>query len=173
MKIEWTYSFADYEAIHRSMRKGRKFGRLRDLFIVSLVAVNFGLGFWFIAMQLQSGRELNWFHFANIGIGAALILGIFVLGPLYRKWYLKQQMMEDMSVKFEFDDQGLTAQLGENTTRTLWPGIIRADADKTHYVLWINKLQAYSIPKRAFVEGEEAEFANLLSGKVDNRSFSQ
>ncbi len=171
MKIEWTYTFADYEAIHRSMRRGRRFGRIRDFFILLLIAVNFGLGFWFLGLQLQRGGELGWLHFANIGIGLALIFGIFVLGPLYRKWYLRQQMMEDKTVTIEFDNEGLVAQLGENTTRTLWPGIVRVDGDKTHHLLWINKMQAYSIPKRAFGEGQEEEFLNLLSENVDNGSI--
>lgn len=171
MKISFTYSFADYEAINRSKRRARRFGRLRDAALFLLVAFNICIGFWFLGLQLGSGRPLGFLSFANIAIGVLIVLSIYVLGPMYRKWYLRQQLMEDAQVELEFDEQGLTADLLANSTRTKWPGIMRADEDETHYLLWINKLQAYSIPKRAFADGEEAKFRELVASNVKDRTL--
>ncbi|MDJ0612106.1 MAG: YcxB family protein [Rhizobiaceae bacterium] len=170
MKISFVYSYDEYEAINRSRRRLRRFAKLRNFVIALIVGSNFLVGFYLLWSRLTDGEALSWTDFINVGIGMLLLFMIFVLGPLQRRWYLRQQMVEGEVCDVEFDEIGLTTQLRENTVRTRWSGILHADEDKTHFLLWINKLQAYALPKSAFSKDQETGFRELLANNVQKRT---
>jgi len=53
-----------------------------------------------------------------------------------------------------------------------WPAIIRADEEPEHFLLWINKVQAYCVPKRGFANASDIiAFKSLVSQNVEDRYF--
>jgi len=172
MKIQYAYSFDDYEAINTARRQHRRFAKLRDIALWLLILFNLVIGMVFVWWMVFGTMAFRWLNLANLGIGLLLLIGIYVGGPLYRRWYLRQQMVEGKIVNLEFDEAGISSDLENNSTTTAWAGIHQADELRTHFVVWINKLQAYSIPKNAFQTQEDLEqFKALLGAKVGNRKF--
>ncbi|MGB7286584.1 MAG: YcxB family protein [Salaquimonas sp.] len=174
MKVQYTYTFEDYEAIDTARKQNRHFAKIRDLVIWLLIGLNFAIGLVFLWWMVTGHLGFNWWNFGNLLIGILILVAIYVVGPWYRHWYLRQQMIEGKTVQLDFDDDGIFADLENNTVKTQWAGVYRADELATHFVIWINKLQAYSVPKRAIGSDENYnKLKALLTAKVENRTFDK
>ncbi len=170
MLFAYEYTFAEFEAINRARARRARFRLVHEGSFWLLVAFNVASGLWLASRTWDGLRDFDWLSFANLAIAVLLLAGRYVGGPWYRRWVLRQQQMEGRRVTIEIGDEGVKGTVGAIHTTVGWPDIRRADDEPRHFVLWINKMQAFSIPKAAF--GDESEmdrFRHLVAVRVKDQ----
>ena len=161
MEIEYTYRFEDYYEISKARRASRRFAPLRNTFIFALIVVNLGLGLFMIYTTLSNDAPMGVLTFLNLGIGLVLAL-YFILGDrLIHKWYLRQHNIVGKQVRINLHPEKIKVTAGANQTETKLSGLLQLQETDTHFLLWLNKVQAYSIPK------------NALNGQADLSAFRE
>ena len=174
MEVNFTYTYADYAALIKAMDSRGRFARLSWMFLLFIIAVNIAITLFFVIWTTSNGLDLKLIHFANAGIGLLLALVFYVLKPLYLRHYYKKQMLDGKVVGMKFEDFGLKIHMPSFEGTHEWEAIILADEQPEHFQLWINKIQAYVVPKRGFANAQEIEtFKQLVSSKVKNQELLQ
>ena len=150
MEIEYIYSDEDYETVCQARARHSRFYWLHEGFFWLLLVANLALGSWSLWLNYAGYLVQDHFlTFLNFGVAAVLLLVRYVTAPMYRRWYLNQQMMGDRNVRLAVDDQGVRGAVGGTRTEVDWNAVIRTEETPGHFLIWINKLQAFSIPKTA------------------------
>lgn len=172
MNVSFTYTYFDYSALIKAMSKHGKYAKYAWIVLYLIIFANFAASAIFIFKMLSNNYALQFIHFANAAIGVLLLLVLYVLKPLYLKHYYKKQMIDGKEVKLGFSDDGLKVEMPSFNANHAWPAIIRADEEPEHFLLWINKVQAYCVPKRGFVSAADIEeFKKLVANKVENQEL--
>ena len=172
MNVTFTYTYLDYLALTKAMEKHGRFAKYSRIIYLLIIVSNLAAGAFFIFETLSNGGTLKLFHFVNIGLALLIIILINVLKPIYLKRHYKKQMIDGKEIKIDFSDQGLAVDMPSFNGTHDWPAIIRADEEPGHFLLWINKVQAYCVPKRGFVNATDINnFKLLLSEKVEDQDF--
>jgi hypothetical protein len=172
MKLAYTYSLAEYEAINSARRRHRRFARLHEWAFWLLTVANLIIGVAGLMAIARFDRPVQWSQYFSLAIAVLLLLGRFVIAPRWRRWYLRQQMIENRLVSVEINERGVETTVDANQTITGWSAIIRADEEPKHFLLWINKVQAYSIPKAAFTNAADMDqFRQLVGSKVKEQEL--
>ena len=172
MNVTFTYTYSDYLALIKAMEKHGRFSRYSWIALYLVIFVNFAASAVFIYLALTNNRVLELAHFVNAGLAILLILIFYVFKPLYLRRYYKKQMIDGKQISLDFSDRGLEVAMPSFNGTHEWPAIIRADEGPEHFLLWINKVQAYCIPKRGFAKTQDIEdFKSLVAEKVPNQEF--
>lgn len=172
MEIEYVYSDNDYDVLCRARARNSRFYWLQEGLFWLLVAANLVLGLWALWLNFAEYLEEDYFLvFLNLGIAVVLLLGRYVAGPIHRRWYLNQQMAGDRKVRLVINDRGVHGALGSTRTEVDWEAVIRTEETPGHFLIWINKLQAFSIPKTALPspDGVETLRSIIAANTVDGR----
>lgn len=172
MKISFEYSYAEYHQINENRYRLTKFPRIARWCFLAVVIFNFFFGAIVLYLAFDSGKQLEIIHFLNIGLGILLLILRYLISPLMLRNYYKQQMVDGKIFNFDFKEDGFSVK-GENIdVQQKWPAIILAHETKEHLLLWISKIQAYSIPKTAFVDSQEIQtFRKLIADNVENQEL--
>ncbi|MEZ5799753.1 MAG: YcxB family protein [Nitratireductor sp.] len=172
MKINYTYSLAEYEAINKARQRRARFAIWGQILFWLLVVLNLGAGLWCITAAWPLNLTEDWIYLGNLAIAILLLAGRYIGGPWYRKWYLRQQDIEGRLVEVEIDEAGIRTNVGSLVSQAAWSDIRSADEEPRHFVIWINRLQAFSIPKTAFPgESDERAFRLLVKDKVRDQDL--
>lgn len=172
MKISFKYSYHDYEALCRARNRHTKFPKLAKITCLLVVLFNIGISIFFVYIAISEGREVKLVNFANGALGLAFIILYYVIKLFYLRRYYKQQMIDGKEIKLSFSDDGISIDMPSFQGKYEWLAIIRADQQPSHFFLWINKMQAFCVPKRAFAtENETEEFKSLVVSKVENQEL--
>jgi hypothetical protein len=170
MNVSFTYTYSDYAALTKAMEKHGRFAKYSMLIGIIIVLLNVAASAFFIFETLSAGGALKLVHFANAGLAMLIIVFIYVLKPLYLKHYYKKQMIDGKLINLAFSNQGLAVDMPSFNGTHDWQAIIRADEEPEHFLLWINKVQAYCVPKRGFSSTDDIEnFKTLVAEKVPNQ----
>lgn len=174
MNVNFKYTYADYQALTRALEKHGKFAKHSRLLMNLVILVNLGISVIFITLSLLDGNALKPLYFVNAGLGFGLFLLFYVLRPFYLRRYYNKQMLDGKEVNLDFSDKGLSVEMPNLTATHAWEAIIRMDEEPEHFLLWINKIQAYSVPKRGFSdESKMEEFRALTAEKVNSEDFTK
>lgn len=172
MEVNFTYSYPDYRALTRAIENHGKYAKLAWIFLIGIILINIAISVFFIAWILLEGRDFKPIHFANAGLGLLLAFVFYILKPIYLKNYYKKQMLDGKLVHMSFNDKGLNINMPSFTGTHEWDAIILADQQPEHFFLWINKIQAYVVPKRSFASTADIEnFKHLVAEKVTNQEL--
>jgi len=172
MKAVFTYIYDDYAALNRAIERHGKWAKYSKFILILIVLVNLAISVFFIADALLNGFSLKLIYFANAGLALLLVLLVYVVRPLYLRSYYKKQMLEGKVVNLEFAEDGIEINMPDFKGKHNWSSIIRADEEPEHYLLWINKVQAYCVPKRAFENENDSEgFKLLVASKVEEQEL--
>ena len=170
MNVSFTYTYSDYAALTKAMEKHGRFAKYSWILLYLAIFANFAASAFFIYETISNNRPLELIYFANAALALLLIVVFYVLKPLYLKHYYKKQMIDGKLINLAFSDQGLEVDMPSFNGTHDWPAIIRADEEPEHFLLWINKVQAYCVPKRGFSNTSDMEnFKSLVAEKVPNQ----
>lgn len=173
MKLEYRYSFAEFMAIIEGRNRQKLFPAIRDIIYWAMAAfcVSFGLSMYlnFSALNFKASSAVP-----LIGFGLFMIAWrLFLLPSIYRSNY-KQYELDDVEIKLLLNNAGVELNSKKTEIKHGWSDIVKASEEPNHFLLWINKLQAYSIPKSCI--GNDAkikEFKAMVGEKITDRDFSQ
>lgn len=169
LTLHYSTTKEDYELYYTFMywdKKDRKRQRLRNFIKQSII-------YLLIISFLFFSKSVNFF--GSYTIGVLLFLFIINILPFFtgRAQIIKQAQaitndFENESIFVEVTvtvtDTELQLKDKFTTTITLWTAIIKKIETPTYYYLFINGMQAYLIPKRAFKNNEEkSAFDKILS----------
>jgi len=172
MNVSFTYTYSDYWALCKAIEKHGRFAKYSRLVGIIVILFNLAASAFFIYETVSNGQPLKLLHFANAGLALLIIILIYGLRPLYLKHHYKKQMIDGKEVKLGFSDNGLKVEMPSFNGTHSWPAIIRADEEPEHFLLWINKVQAYCVPKRGFANASDIiAFKSLVSQNVEDRYF--
>lgn len=172
MNVSFTYTYSDYAALTKAMQNHGRFAKHFWILLYLVIFANFAASAFFIYETLSNNQPLELIHFANAVLALLLIVVFYVLKPLYLKHYYKKQMIDGKQINLAFSDQGLAVDMPSFNGTHDWPAIIRADEEPEHFLLWINKVQAYCVPKRGFSSTDDIKnFKTLVAEKVPNQEF--
>ncbi len=172
MNVSFSYKYSDYAALTKAMEKHEKFAKYSWIALYLVIFANFAASAVFIYITLSNYRMLELIHFANAALGVFLILVFYVLKPLYLRRYYKKQMIDGKEIRLNFSEKDMKVDMPAFTGIHNWEAIIRADEEPEHFLLWINKVQAYCVPKRGFASALDIEeFKTLVVSKVENQEL--
>jgi hypothetical protein len=172
MKISFNYSYADFCAIADNLYKVSKSALWSNRAFWGIIALNVVIGLAILAWVVISGVPLKTLYFANIILAGVIIALRYVLGHFNRKYYYKQQMVEGKNFAFEFSHAGFSVVSEFENAEVKWPSIILAHETQSHFLLWINKIQAYSLPKHAFEDKQQCQqFREIIADSVEHQEL--
>ena len=64
------------------------------------------------------------------------------------------------------DDQGIRSELKDQSSHLGWPAVVRAVETDTHLLLYVAKLRAFVLPKRAIAADDLVRLRALIAEKV-------
>jgi len=167
MKLEYEYSFAEFLAISTCRNRKKGFYNLRELGYWALAAFNisFGMGMFYL-LATRAGK-FSTTAMLLIMLGVGMFLWRLVFAPFYQKWYYNQNMLKGKTGTVEALPSGLKLTTDDTITTQKWSAIIEANEEPNHFLLWLTKLQAYSIPKSAFTDETQIQnFRELIASNV-------
>ena len=173
MKLQYTYSFAEYQAINRARRHNVRFFRLRILLFWGLVISNFAVSAWYIYRHMQGLTGFNWWMFANLAVGLLILAYRFIISPWRGRRYFAQQMLDQREISLEVNENGIETFSANISGQYSWPGIVGAHEEPEHFIIWVNMVLGLSVPKRAFADQAQMdEFRNILAKNIDTFQLS-
>lgn len=174
MNVSFTYTYSDYAALTKAMEKHGRFAKYSWIALYVIIFANLAASAFFIYATLSDNRTLELIHFANAALAVLLILVFYVFKPLYLKRYYKKQMIDGKEIQLGFSEAGMSVDMPAFTGNHQWEAIIRADEEPEHFLLWINKVQAYCVPKRGFSSSAEIDdFKTLVISKVEDQGLNK
>jgi len=172
MKISFEYSYFDYAALVRAQKKQSRFSAFDKPVFWGIVLLNFIFSAIFVGQALFQGEEVKLIYFFKAVLAALILLVAYLVYPYYLRQYYKKQMIDGKEVKLAFDETGMSVEMPEYNGTHKWKAIIGADEEPEHFLLWINKVQGYCIPKRAFeTEGDAEAFKVLVASRVERQAL--
>ena len=172
MNVNFTYTYPDYVALNKAMEKHGRFAKLSIILLYFIIILNIIISAYFIFDTLFDGYSLNLLHFANAGLALILILIFFEYKPFYQRRYNKKQMIDGKEIQLAFSQEDMTVDMPAFNGVYRWEAIIRANEQPVHFLFWINKVQAYCVPKRGFSSSADIEeFKSLVARKVKNQEL--
>jgi len=169
MNLKYTYEFEDYLAIHKARIGNRRYARARMIALIILVFINFALTlFWMYQVRVLNAQIELWM-LVNLAVVVFVALYVLVFKSLSVRWYFRQHMVENKEINVEINDEGIVFDTGRHRGESDWSGIIKANEKANHFILWVNQVQAYSIPKRAFSDDIQIQaFRDIIRASVSN-----
>lgn len=114
------------------------------------------------------------FDFKNLAVN--LIVGVLVglvlvpALPLMRRYFMRKRMKatyKQMEVRLVAEERSIRTESGEDTATISWRSIERGEETRSHFFLFLTRLQALIIPKRAFADaGDVVRLRQLISQQV-------
>ena len=84
----------------------------------------------------------------------------------------KFQSLDKKDMQFEFAADGFHHTFGQSTGTVSWNDIGQLDETDTRFVLWMNKMLGYIVPKRLFSsDADRAAFAALARQQAGDRKL--
>jgi len=147
---------------------------LRNWLFWGLVIANLALTLWLIVISWQYQAPLEWWKFTNLAIAFAALAYRYILLPYWLHWYYKQQMMDGKNIQLIVAEQGIDTATDSITGQYAWPGFIGTSEEPQHFVIWVNKVQAVCIPKRAFRDKQQIdEFQEIITRNIENQEMKK
>jgi len=166
MKLEYIYSFSEYKALERARQLRKKFQTLRNYLFWGLVSANVLIFLWFVYLSYQFQVSFGWLMFVNLAIAIAALAWRYIFLPYFLQRYYSMQMLEGKKIQVNIDDSGIDTVTDNATGHYNWSGFIGADEEPEHFVIWVNNVQAISIPKRAL-----DEFKKIVAKNIENHEL--
>ncbi len=172
MKLEYIYSFDEYSAINRARRHQGRFAILRNWLFWGLVLANVAVSLGYIHAFIQGRASFSWLMFANLSIAMAIVAYRHVLQPLLLRRYYSQQMLDGKDIQLRVSENGIETITDNVAGQYGWRGFIGANEEAGHFIIWVNRMQAICIPKRAFSDLQQMDdFREIIIRNVDNQRF--
>lgn len=139
----------------------------------NLTASTLGWVFWLgtLALLLLFG----WFNNSNvIDLAPALFVWLIALSAvsLSTRYFARMRLRatykpSQLDVRLVAEDRHIQLQGGDDSSVVSWKSIERGEETRSHFLLFLTRLQALIIPKRAFAdESELGRFRQLISERV-------
>ncbi|VAW23042.1 hypothetical protein MNBD_ALPHA11-1736 [hydrothermal vent metagenome] len=172
MKLEYIYSFAEYKAINLARQHRAKFTQVRNWLYWGLVIANIAVSLRYIYIFYQGQVSFSWLMLANLGVAIAIVAYRYIFLPFLVRRYFSQQMLKGKTIKVHVTEQGIETVTDNISGQYGWKIFIGANEEPDHFVIWVNKLQAISIPKYAFKSDELVdEFRKAIVKNVENHQL--
>ncbi len=94
MRLEYTYSFAEYRAINQARQHHRKFFRLRNWLFWGVVIANVAVSLRYIYIVFQNQLSFSWLIFANLAIAILVVAYRYIFLRYWNYRYYKMQMLQ-------------------------------------------------------------------------------
>ncbi|MCF6321277.1 MAG: YcxB family protein [Rhizobiaceae bacterium] len=174
MKLDYTYSFADYKAIESARQHRNKYPRLRNWLFWALMAANVGLAMWMLFIFFNYQTPFQWWMALNLVIVIVALAYRYLFLPYWLHWFYDQQMLEGKKIQLNITDQGIDTATDSVTGQYSWQGFISASEEPHHFVVWVNNVQAICVPKRAFEhEGQMGKFREIITKYIAKHIVNQ
>jgi hypothetical protein len=158
--IVFTYSFADYQALNRLMRRDSLWKRTQFIRVpVAIAAAVAGIVAIHAAMTGRSAPRalallpVMWEFWALI---AGLVPLIWFLNRLELGVYYRRQRIDGQMITVSFDDEkGILSEGPSGTGAIAWSGVRKLVSDaEAHVLLYENRMIGLCLPRRAFASQE-------------------
>lgn len=172
MKLEYDFTFKEFQAISTCRNRKKGFYSLRELIYWTLAAFNISFGIAMFYFMLTDANRFSIASLTLIALGIGMFLWRFVFSHMYQYWHFKQQMLQGQKVNVETLPTAVKFSTDDTITTQKWGGIFEGNEMPNHFILWISKLQAFSIPKSCFSSEEQMQvFRELVAANVTNQDI--
>ncbi len=154
--ISFVYSFADYQALNRLMRRDSLWKRMQ--FVRVLLAVAVAIAAIVAIHAAMNGRSATralaqlpamWEFWVIV---AAFVPLVLFLNRLELGVYYRRQRIDGQTITVDFDDEkGLASEGPSGAGVIKWTGVRKLVSDvDAHVVLYENRMIGLCLPRRAF-----------------------
>lgn len=172
MKLEYEFTFKEYDAINACRMAKKSFSNLREILYWALAAFCISFGMSSMNFIFRKFGEVSLASVILIMLGIGMFLWRFVIYPMHRRWHFNQQILNGKMIRIEALPKSITFSTDDVITTQKWSGVFQANEMPDHFILWVNKLQAHSIPKSSFSDEKQIQtFRELVANNVTNQDI--
>jgi hypothetical protein len=140
-------------------------------FAVAIVLVAIGLPA-FVDMGQSFLDKLPFY--LGLGVPGLIVIGLY---PKFLRWSIKRSSMAyqtlPLPLSLVVDEGGIKAELDGQSGHTAWRVMTRAIETESHFLIYLNRLRGYVIPKSALVDEVTMQrFRQLIGRHIVDRKLS-